>query len=80
MLRYRLQPSLTRLGIQLYWDVQDHPALDRLPILPVPALRTSSAGKLVRVVDEARAPAAPTAGRDGGGDPGGKVRGREGGR
>jgi signal transduction histidine kinase len=35
MLRYRLQPSLTRLGMQLHWDVEDHPALGRLPPLSV---------------------------------------------
>ena len=35
MLRYRVQPSLTRLNIHLHWDVEDHPALDRLAPLSV---------------------------------------------
>lgn len=35
MLRYRIQPSLTRLGVQLHWDIEDHPAFDRLAPLSV---------------------------------------------
>jgi signal transduction histidine kinase len=35
MLRYRLQPSLTRLGLELTWDVEDHPAFEALPPLQV---------------------------------------------
>jgi signal transduction histidine kinase len=35
MLRYRLQPSLTRLGVELTWDIEDHPAFDALPPLQV---------------------------------------------
>jgi signal transduction histidine kinase len=35
MLRYRLQPSLQRLGVHLEWDIEDHPALDQLPSLSV---------------------------------------------
>ena len=35
MLRYRIQPSLTRLGVDLHWDIEDHPALDDLPPLQV---------------------------------------------
>jgi signal transduction histidine kinase len=35
MLRYRLQPSLTRLGVELNWDIEEHPALDTLPPLQV---------------------------------------------
>ena len=35
MLRYRIQPSLTRLNIHLHWDVEDHPAFDRLAPLCV---------------------------------------------
>lgn len=47
MLRYRIQPSLTRLNVQLHWDVEDHPALDRLAPLSV----THS----LRIVQEAAA-------------------------
>lgn len=35
MLRYRIQPSLHRLDVQLHWDMEDHPALDQLPSLSV---------------------------------------------
>ncbi|MDM0025403.1 sensor histidine kinase [Variovorax saccharolyticus] len=35
MLRYRIQPSLGRLGVELHWKVEDHPALERLPSLSV---------------------------------------------
>lgn len=35
MLRYRIQPSLDRLGVALDWDIEDHPAMARLPSLSV---------------------------------------------
>jgi len=35
MLRYRIQPSLSRLGIEFEWQVEDHPALQQLPSLAV---------------------------------------------
>lgn len=35
MLRYRIQPSLTRLGVELSWQLQDHEAIRRLPSLRV---------------------------------------------
>jgi signal transduction histidine kinase len=35
MLRYRLQPSLTRLDMEMNWDIEDHPALDALQPLQV---------------------------------------------
>lgn len=35
MLRYRIQPSLNRLGVELYWQLEDHEAIRRLPSLRV---------------------------------------------
>lgn len=35
MLRYRIQPSLSRLGVELSWQLQDHEAIRRLPSLRV---------------------------------------------
>lgn len=35
MLRYRIQPSLSRLGVELHWQLDDHDAIRRLPSLRV---------------------------------------------